>query len=204
MEDLFNIDNSKLPQLTFNEEAGRHMLKEMMSVKEFGQVIVQLKVLAFLHYCENHLHQDVPKWFTPENMTQLQTNLRRMKTELTHLVPVWERSSAQIDRHVYMLVCMYASFSNNLVEEDNTEFVDCGAYVKLFTLPAISLINGHMFGASMLDKFHQGLNPKDAFNAYTKLVDAEHMMSTLTTHRYVKDAIQNEHYGEGTIYRHYK
>lgn len=199
--DFFNIDGTKLPKLTFDEEAGRAMLKHMLSVKEFNDVVVQMKLLSFNHYVEDHLNQKLPRWFLPNTMTELKENLRRLNKEYEHLTPIWLRISAQVDRHIFMLVCTYASFNANLVEEDNIEFVNCPAYVKVFTAPFLATINGHMLGASLLRKFDEGVNGKEAFNGYKNLVEAEGAMTILSTHKYVQDVLGNMNYGKGTIYR---
>lgn len=134
----FGINADNLPKLVFDEDAGRKLLKHLEQYKMWHDSLKIMKLMYFHHVLEDHIKvpgiKEVDK---PTNDNE------RYIWSLTHQHErEWTDVTRMIDRHVFMVVCMYASFDVNLPDGIEREVSKCGAYSGMVLWPVLSMLAG--------------------------------------------------------------
>lgn len=194
----FAINLDTLPKLVLNEDKGRALLKHMLTVDAFKQGVLALKLASLQHHCEAHLEIKLPTWFGPEKAGTTREQVNRLTKEFPNIGIVWEKLSLQIDRHLFLFFTAYASQLDNLTDEDNKDFVDCGVYDSQAVEVAAAAFVAHGIGASASRKF--GTDPIRTLIGSAKAAIASQGHYKIVLENYVKDTLGRDDYGKGTIY----
>jgi hypothetical protein len=206
----FNINTDALPKLVLNENKGRALMQHLLMVPAFKKTVLALKLTELNHFQVHHLKQKMPSWFKPDSEEDVSTLMKRLFEELPNLVVIWERISAQIDRHVFLLITAHASMEDNLVEEENKDFTHCGSYQAQIADMTAALLLGHGLAATAAKQFREPSGK--AIPAELRKLFIEKIIDTaltkartndeLVTRAVIADVIEDEiDYGKGTCYR---
>lgn len=196
--DDFAIDVEALPKLVLNEEKGRALLKHLLKLDAFKSAVFALKMASLQHHCEAHLEFNLPSWFGATKEASPREQINRLTKEYPNIGIVWEKLSLQIDRHLFLFFTAYASQLDNLTDEDNAEFVDCGVYDSQAVEVAAAAFVAHGIGASANRKFND--DPMRTVIGMAKAVHASTQHHKIVLEKVVQDAFGIDNYGKGTIY----
>lgn len=192
----FGIDLTTLPKLVLNEDRGRKMFERLLSVKAFRLGLNLSKEVYFRHYLEVHLDVQAADFDTDIDIKRWQERLKVLKKD--HEL-VWTTIDGIVNRHVFLIVTAWSSLEENVINDDEREFVRCNAYMTSFS----SILNASIEVDDIAAYVARGIRSGDMMQTIERTVaaaanvdKAANRMRTVMR-QYVKDATENIDYGIG-------
>lgn len=134
----FGVNVDALPKLVLNEEAGRKLLGKLNAIEAFRDHIDMGKRVFFLHYLDRHLEIDAAGADTSSTKAFLRLTDKLMRDH----EPVWASISRMMDRHIFLQVTAYASMRENVLDDDDLEYLKCNAYSNSYHEIVAGAISG--------------------------------------------------------------